>query len=68
MPFDAPPIARIYTYTYILTPPPSIPIPNHPPFHYFQELCRVLFEALEKVLAGTAHATLVNDLYQARCF
>lgn len=26
----------------------------------------MLFEALEKVLAGTAHANLVNDLYQAR--
>lgn len=26
----------------------------------------MLFEALEKVLAGTAHATLVNDLYQVK--
>jgi ubiquitin carboxyl-terminal hydrolase 47 len=32
--------------------------------HDVQELCRVLFDALERVLAGTPHATLVNDLYQ----
>jgi hypothetical protein len=25
----------------------------------------VLFDALERVLAGTPHANLVNDLYQA---
>src|SRR5947209_1062214 len=29
-----------------------------------QELCRVLFDALEKVLKGTEQENLINDLYQ----
>lgn len=32
--------------------------------HDVQELCRVLFDALERVLKGTDMATLINDLYQ----
>eukprot|EP01118_Nematostelium_gracile_P007705 TRINITY_DN2517_c0_g1_i1.p1 TRINITY_DN2517_c0_g1~~TRINITY_DN2517_c0_g1_i1.p1 ORF type:complete len:610 (+),score=142.53 TRINITY_DN2517_c0_g1_i1:98-1927(+) len=32
--------------------------------HDVQELCRVLFDALEKVLRGTPSETLINDLYQ----
>ncbi|TMW64906.1 hypothetical protein Poli38472_009073 [Pythium oligandrum] len=32
--------------------------------HDVQELCRVLFDALEKSFKGTVNETLVNDLYQ----
>ena len=32
--------------------------------HDVQELCRVLFDALEKVFKGTEQETLINDLYQ----
>jgi ubiquitin carboxyl-terminal hydrolase 47 len=32
--------------------------------HDVQELCRVLFDALERVMAGTPQATFVTDLYQ----
>jgi len=32
--------------------------------HDVQELCRVLFDALEKVLKGTDQETMINDLYQ----
>ncbi len=53
--------ACVYTHTphtHTLPPPP-------PHTHTLQELCRVLFDALERVLAGTPSANLVNDLYQA---
>uniref|UniRef100_K3WU38 Ubiquitin carboxyl-terminal hydrolase n=1 Tax=Globisporangium ultimum (strain ATCC 200006 / CBS 805.95 / DAOM BR144) TaxID=431595 RepID=K3WU38_GLOUD len=32
--------------------------------HDVQELCRVLFDAIEKSFKGTVNETLVNDLYQ----
>lgn len=32
--------------------------------HDVQELCRVLFDALERVLKGTDMANLINELYQ----
>lgn len=31
-----------------------------------QELCRVLFDALEKNFKGTEQANIVNDLYQGK--
>jgi ubiquitin C-terminal hydrolase len=34
--------------------------------HDVQELCRVLFDALEKNFQGTKQANLVNDLYQGK--
>lgn len=34
----------------------------HLPF--YQELCRVLFDALEKVFKGTQQENLINELYQ----
>jgi len=32
--------------------------------HDVQELCRVLFDALEKAWQGTDQANLINELYQ----
>lgn len=32
--------------------------------HDVQELCRVLFDALESTFQGTVNEKLVNDLYQ----
>ena len=34
--------------------------------HDVQELLRVLFDALERVMKGTAQANLINDLYEGQ--